>query len=811
MAKRQELESLMELEEKAIDSYFADKEGDLRGLGQELIDLADRIPNGPAFYDEAFVLIRRFTNLHSGLFNVALMREDGQMLLTGKTPYSPTLPTISDQPSFMKFREESNQDQRMIICQSMVSAFARKWIIPLRYEVKNREGNTVFILSDSLPIEMLQNFWKNAPFTQTASLALMRDDGFLISRYPVPDKLELPEIYGKPRTGTLITHLRQKGFPDHGFTEGFGSLDDREYLLSYRRLEHFPITLYITQPLSDIRAGWWDRVKVPYILFLFLLAGGFFNYRKTFNKQQKWETEMQCSRSFLECITQQSPIPKMVWDDKGTIIRVNREMCKWLGCCDEDDLVKFNILNDKQIEEQGLMPQVRDVFEKGSATRFIMNYDTSLIPNVKLTKTRRSILDVSFTSVQCTDSMIPNVIAQFLDISELKQMEKKITELNRDFVAFLENTTDFIYYKDKNCCYRFCSQSIANMTGHASWRDMIGMHTLEVFPEETSQIYHDEDVWVIREGRPLLNMVNPYYNASGEKGWLNTSKWPLWDVDGEVDGVIGISRVVTEIKRLEEEIVNINKTLEERVAQEVQRNLEQERMLIHQNRTAGMGEMLGNIAHQWRQPLNALNILFFNIKDAYQYNELDEDYINQAVADGERLVQKMSTTISDFRNFFRPDKEIKAFSVTDQIRQVMKLMQSDLDKHKISIHIDAPQDLVISGFPNEYSHVLLNLFSNARDVIVKHHPSFSRVDVVVTAQDCQGCVRVRDTGGGIPEDIMSMIFDPYFSTKEEGSGIGLYMSKMIIESHMNGSITAKNIEGGAEFSVCVPLAEIQKK
>ena len=559
------------------------------------------------------------------------------------------------------------------------------------------------------------------------------------------------------------------------------------------------------------RAGWWDRVKVPYILFLFLLAGGFFNYRKTFNKQQKWETEMQCSRSFLECITQQSPIPKMVWDDKGTIIRVNREMCKWLGCCDEDDLVKFNILNDKQIEEQGLMPQVRDVFEKGSATRFIMNYDTSLIPNVKLTKTRRSILDVSFTSVQCTDSMIPNVIAQFLDISELKQMEKKITELNRDFVAFLENTTDFIYYKDKNCCYRFCSQSIANMTGHASWRDMIGMHTLEVFPEETSQIYHDEDVWVIREGRPLLNMVNPYYNASGEKGWLNTSKWPLWDVDGEVDGVIGISRVVTEIKRLEEEIVNINKTLEERVAQEVQRNLEQERMLIHQNRTAGMGEMLGNIAHQWRQPLNALNILFFNIKDAYQYNELDEDYINQAVADGERLVQKMSTTISDFRNFFRPDKEIKAFSVTDQIRQVMKLMQSDLDKHKISIHIDAPQDLVISGFPNEYSHVLLNLFSNARDVIVKHHPSFSRVDVVVTAQDCQGCVRVRDTGGGIPEDIMSMIFDPYFSTKEEGSGIGLYMSKMIIESHMNGSITAKNIEGGAEFSVCVPLAEIQKK
>jgi signal transduction histidine kinase len=112
------------------------------------------------------------------------------------------------------------------------------------------------------------------------------------------------------------------------------------------------------------------------------------------------------------------------------------------------------------------------------------------------------------------------------------------------------------------------------------------------------------------------------------------------------------------------------------------------------------------------------------------------------------------------------------------------------------------------GFPNEYSQVLLNLLSNAKEAIMAHNQTISgRVDIVLTEQDGQGCVSVCDNGGGIPIDILNRIFDPYFSTKGKGSGIGLYMSKMIIERNMNGSITARNIEGGAEFIVFAPLAK----
>jgi diguanylate cyclase (GGDEF)-like protein/PAS domain S-box-containing protein len=133
-----------------------------------------------------------------------------------------------------------------------------------------------------------------------------------------------------------------------------------------------------------------------------------------------------------------------------------------------------------------------------------------------------------------------------------KALEKKTGELNNDFISFLENTSDFIYYKDINSRFRFCSQALANITGHNSWRDMIGKHDLEVFPEDTAKIYCEEEVLIFREGIPLLNKTDPYYDAEKNKGWVRTSKWPLRDGQGKVCGLFGISRDVTEIKAAED-------------------------------------------------------------------------------------------------------------------------------------------------------------------------------------------------------------------------------------------------------------------
>ena len=131
------------------------------------------------------------------------------------------------------------------------------------------------------------------------------------------------------------------------------------------------------------------------------------------------------------------------------------------------------------------------------------------------------------------------------DITEQKLAEEQTAELNRDFISFLENTSDFIYFKDADSRIRFCSQTMAHITGHASWRDMIGRHDSEIFPEDTARIYSAEELPIFRDARPLLNKVDPYYDAAGKAGWVSTSKWPLLDAHGKVIGLFGISRDVT--------------------------------------------------------------------------------------------------------------------------------------------------------------------------------------------------------------------------------------------------------------------------
>ena len=255
------------------------------------------------------------------------------------------------------------------------------------------------------------------------------------------------------------------------------------------------------------------------------------------------------------------------------------------------------------------------------------------------------------------------------------------------------------------------------------------------------------------------------------------------------------------------QLEEMNRSLEQMVAAEVAKNREKDRILIIQGRQAAMGEMIGNIAHQWRQPLNALGMLLANIRDAYRFNELDEAYLDRSLANGNRLVQKMSSTINDFRNFFHPGKERVPFSAARQLRDTIALVKSSFDSANVAIELQTCTELTLLGFPNEYSQVLLNLLSNAKDAILSSGAAAGRIVVSLQERDGNGLVTVTDNGGGIEVESLDRIFEPYFSTKELGTGIGLYMSKMIIERNMGGSITARNVEGGAEFTIVTPLAE----
>jgi C4-dicarboxylate-specific signal transduction histidine kinase len=254
------------------------------------------------------------------------------------------------------------------------------------------------------------------------------------------------------------------------------------------------------------------------------------------------------------------------------------------------------------------------------------------------------------------------------------------------------------------------------------------------------------------------------------------------------------------------QLEELNLSLEDRVQSSLTQLRQKDQLLIQQNRLAAVGEMLNNIAHQWRQPLNSLGLLLASLREAWEIGKLNGEYLEKALTTGSILLQNMSSTISDFSNFSRPDRERKPFSALIQVNTAITVVLTSYRNQGIDITQAPSDDVILTGFPNEYCQVLLNLLANARDAIVNSGQTAGSISIRLFEQDGSGCVTVRDNGGGIPDDIISRIYDPYFSGKESGTGIGLYMSKMIIERSMAGCIRAYNIADGAEFLIKCPLA-----
>ncbi|KAB7887895.1 ATP-binding protein [Poseidonibacter ostreae] len=256
------------------------------------------------------------------------------------------------------------------------------------------------------------------------------------------------------------------------------------------------------------------------------------------------------------------------------------------------------------------------------------------------------------------------------------------------------------------------------------------------------------------------------------------------------------------------ELKELNENLEHRVINEISKRQRQEDLLIQQSKLASMGEMIGNIAHQWRQPLNALGLVIQNIQLTYMMGDLDDKFVEKSVEKANLLTSTMSKTIDDFRNFFKPNKEITEFSLDASIKNSLSLISSTFEYNGITIDYKISKDIKVMGFPNEFSQVILNILTNSKDALVDKKITNAKVLIEIKKSNKYACVSIKDNAGGIPLSIIEKIFEPYFTTKEEGkgTGIGLYMSKIIIEKNMNGKLFVNNTKEGAEFTVSVPLS-----
>jgi signal transduction histidine kinase len=260
-----------------------------------------------------------------------------------------------------------------------------------------------------------------------------------------------------------------------------------------------------------------------------------------------------------------------------------------------------------------------------------------------------------------------------------------------------------------------------------------------------------------------------------------------------------------EVENKTKELQKINRNLQKIVEEKVNELREKDQALLQQSKMAAMGEMIGAIAHQWRQPLNTLAINIQMLEDMIDNGEIDDKNIHEFINKNMQTIQFMSNTIDDFRNFFRKDKEAVRFNVKDAIEKTINLQKAQLKNHNIEIKTDL-KDAYTKGYKNEFMQTILNIISNSKDAIVekreKEGDFKGQIDIKNKIKNGKIIITISDNGGGIPQDSQHRIFEPYFTTKDEGkgTGMGLYMVKEIIE-RMNGKVYFKNTEKGAEFII----------
>ena len=251
-----------------------------------------------------------------------------------------------------------------------------------------------------------------------------------------------------------------------------------------------------------------------------------------------------------------------------------------------------------------------------------------------------------------------------------------------------------------------------------------------------------------------------------------------------------------------EELQELNKDLEEKVQVGIEENRTKDTLLAQQTKLASMGEMIGSIAHQWRQPLNSLHINIEMLEEDYEDKLINEKYLEEFIHKNTQTLQFMSKTIDDFRNFFKVDKDKVDFDVRKKITNTLTIQSAQFKNYNIEVNLN-DETFKANGYPGEFQQVILNIVNNSKDAMVEQNIEHGKIDIFVEVKEGVGIITIEDNAKGIPQDVIDRVFEPYFTTKEQGkgTGIGLYMSKMIIEKNMSGKLNVKNGKNGAIFTI----------
>jgi len=393
-------------------------------------------------------------------------------------------------------------------------------------------------------------------------------------------------------------------------------------------------------------------------------------------------------------------------------------------------------------------------------------------------------------------------------IAYLKQgrLRKRVEEEKNKFQNIFDKASDGISILT-NGVFTDCNDAFVKTLGYENRKQL-----LKLKPADLSPKYQPDGEESITKALLMMQYAKEkgvnrfewiHLKANGDEFWVDVALTNI-SITKREELIHVVLRDIQHTKELEVKLKELNINLENKIDNEIEKNRQQKIVLMEQSRLAQMGEMISMIAHQWRQPLNSLSLITQAIALKYKMNKLDDKVIDKFDTNSKNLIAQMSNTIDDFRNFFKPEKEKTFFDVTASIVDTLNILGPMLEREQIKIDVYMPETITIEGYQSELGQVLINLLNNSKDALVEHNIDTQRIIKICTKSDeDKKYVIVEDNAGGIKENVIDKIFDPYFSTKAEqhGTGIGLYMSKMIIEGHMDGNLKVENIDDGVRFTI----------
>ncbi|MEA1914752.1 MAG: PAS domain S-box protein, partial [Campylobacterota bacterium] len=420
-----------------------------------------------------------------------------------------------------------------------------------------------------------------------------------------------------------------------------------------------------------------------------------------------------------------------------------------------------------------------------------------------------------------TKVIIPIIVLMFLLLGFYTYvLVKREKEFNQKNELLSENFADLFDDFDKNVIASktdlhgnivYASKKFCQEAGYAQEQLIGSSHNIIRHPDMPKEFFKklwndltQDKVW----SGEIKNRAN-----GGITYWVYAVISPMYNEKKEKIGYSAIRQDITHKKKLEEantklkiqseKLQHLNENLEKEVEQEVEKTKQKDQQMLHQSRLAQMGEMISMIAHQWRQPLSAINSASMALNVKARLGTSDEKTTLEQTQNITDYAQHLSTTIDDFREFFKPNKEKRETNYTTLVHSVLAIIESSIVNQNISIDKELNCEKSFNSYPNEIKQVILNLVKNSEDILIDNNIDEPFIKIKTYEQEGLCVLEVSDNGGGVPQDIINNIFNPYFSTKtkKDGTGLGLYMSKTIIEEHCEGKLNVANNEYGAVFTI----------